>query len=119
MGVLGLINIASTFDYLVFYGYKSSLLGSVALGFLYPLALFVVAYFDFRQKVWAFGVTILLAGISVMNTVLGLRESQMITITVVDSILLLSSVVAAIASLLAFAKMSYSTKTETKRAKRS
>ena len=106
--VLGFVSIAETFDYLIFYGYTSSLLGAEIIGFLYPLALFAIAYFDLKQKAWAFALTILLAGLSLFNTILGLREATLVTVQIVDSVLLGCTVVAALASLLAFAKMSYS-----------
>ncbi len=105
MVILGFISTVLTAEYIALHGFNSSLMSAEFIGISYSSLLFFVAYFDFNQKSWAFAVSVLLAGLSISNTLSGLGEGLAINIGIKDSILLIVSLLAIITSLIAYSKL--------------
>lgn len=103
--LLGLINLVSAFEYFALYGFNQSQAGIEILGFAYPVLLLVAAEFDYEKKGWALLLTLALCGLSITNSTITLREQLGFVLLLENWVLLIFSVVGAVASLAALSRM--------------
>ena len=107
VAILGLVNLASAFEYLVLYGYSQSLMGAELIGFLYPFILLIAAYFDSKRKVLALVLSAILCGLSLVNSTLTISPALDFTTKFLDSASLAFSIIGALACILVLARIMY------------
>ena len=107
VAILGLVNLASAFEYLVIYGYSQSLMAAELVGFLYPFVLLIAAYFDSKKKALALVVSAILCGLSLVNSTLTISPTLDFTTKFLDSASLAFSIIGALACLLVLARIMY------------
>lgn len=107
VAILGLVNLASAFEYLILYGYSQSLMGAELIGLLFPFLLLITAYFDSRKKALALVVSAILCGLSLVNSTLTISPTLDFTTKFLDSASLAFSVIGALACILVLARIMY------------
>lgn len=107
VAILGLVNLGSGFEYLVLYGYSQSLMAAELIGFLFPFLLLIAAYFDSKKKALALVVSVILCGLSLVNSTLTISPNLDFTTKFLDSASLAFSIIGALACILVLARIMY------------